>query len=407
MTQDKLALDLHESIQGKIEIKPKLLLDNNNLGLVYTPGVAETCRKIAANPDDVYRYTAKANNIAVISDGSAVLGLGHIGPEAGLPVMEGKALLFKALAGIDAYPLCINVNDADELVKTVLSLEANFGAINLEDISAPSCFEVEQRLSWALNIPVFHDDQHGTAIVVLAALINALKIVNKKMEDIQIVINGAGAAGLAISKILIDSGVGDIVLVDSKGIITPHKKSLNKYKKEIAPYTNKDTKRGQLKDALRGADVFIGVSVPNIVDSKMIKKMHNKPVVFALANPVPEINPAVAKEAGASIIATGSSLYPNQVNNVLAFPGVLRGTLDVRAKNINEAMKKAAALAIADIVKNDLREDYIIPDPLNHKIVPHVASAVAAAAISSGIARAAIEPSMVYDKSRLWVENNL
>ncbi len=328
-----------------------------------------------------------------------MLGLGNIGPEAGMPVMEGKSILFKALADLDAFPLCIRTKNADEIVQTVEAIEPCFGGINLEDICAPVCFEVEARLKKSLNIPVFHDDQHGTAIVVLAGLTNALKLVKKDLHQITAVINGCGAAGTAIGKILLDAGIGDLILCDKFGILDPETQELNKFMLEMAQKTNRQGKKGLLADAMKGADVFIGVSAPNLVTPEMVKSMNSDAIVFAMANPVMEINPVVAKEAGARVAASGSSNYPNQVNNLLAFPGVMRGAMEVRASDINEAMKLAAAHAIASIIdENDLREDYIIPNPFDIRVVPSVAQAVAQAAIDSGIARKPVPPEEIYRK---------
>lgn len=405
MTKELEALSLHEQLKGKVEVRSKEPVSPENLGLLYTPGVAEPCKKIDQAKNDVYRYTGKGNNVAVVSDGTAILGLGNIGPEAGLPVMEGKAILFKALAGVDAYPLCIKAKSVDEIVQFVAAAEPTFGAVNLEDIAAPNCFEVESRLKQILDIPVFHDDQHGTAIVVLAALTNALKLVKKDISAIQIVINGAGAAGIAIAKILLDAGAGDLVIADKQGILDPADPNLNKYMTEMAQKTNKTGKKGLLADALQGADVFIGVSAGNLVTPEMVRSMNKDQIIFAMANPIPEINPDLAKEAGAKIVASGSSNYPNQVNNLLAFPGVLRGALEVRAKDINEAMKQAAAKAIADIIESEIRTDYIIPKPFDLRVVPAVASAVAKAAIDSGIARVHTEPEKVYYNCQQWVKS--
>lgn len=383
------ALDVHEKKQGKIEVVSKISVKNKeDLSIAYTPGVAEPCRKIHENVDDVYKYTSKGNLVAVVSDGTAVLGLGDIGPEAAMPVMEGKAILFKEFANIDAFPICLATKDVDEVVKTVKLLEPTFGGINLEDISSPRCFEIEERLKKELNIPVFHDDQHGTAIVVSAGLINALKLTNKKIEDIKIVVNGPGAAGTAIIKMLINLGAEDIIVCDKEGILYEGNERLDGHKKELALITNKSKKQGTLKDAIEGADVFIGVSAPNIVNKSMIESMNEDAIVFAMANPIPEIMPDIAKEAGARVVGTGRSDFPNQINNVIAFPGIFRGALDVRAREINEEMKVAAAYAIAGIIsEEELSEDYVIPNPFDKRIVERVAEAVAKAAVDTGVAK--------------------
>jgi malate dehydrogenase (oxaloacetate-decarboxylating) len=397
------ALVLHEVLQGKLEVAAKKTARPENLGLLYTPGVAEPCQVIAEDKDAVYRYTNKGNFVAVVSNGTAVLGLGNIGPEAGMPVMEGKCVLFKSLAGIDAFPLCINAATSEEIVNFVAALDPTFGGINLEDIAAPVCFTVEAELKKRMNIPVFHDDQHGTAIVVLAGLTNALKVVGKDIKQVRAVINGSGAAGIAIGNILLDAGIGDLVMCDKPGILDLDDPTLNPYKLGIANRTNKDGRKGSLADALRGADVLIGVSAPKVVSPDMVRAMNKDAIVFALANPVMEISPEEAKAAGARIIATGSSNYPNQVNNLLAFPGLMRGALDVRASDINEAMKQAAAQAIAGIIGDDLREDNIIPNPFNLRVVPLVAEAVAQAAIDSGIARNQVTSREVYHKAYKWI----
>ncbi len=376
MDYDKEAIKMHKEKKGKIEVVSKVKLENkDDMSIAYTPGVAEPCREIAKDKEKVYDYTAKGNMVAVVTDGSAVLGLGNIGAEAALPVMEGKAILFKEFGNVDAFPICLDTQDTDEIVKAVKQIAPVFGGINLEDISAPRCFEIEERLKKELDIPVFHDDQHGTAVVVLAGLINALKLTNKKKEEIRVVISGAGAAGIAVAKILLNYGVKNIVLTDSKGAIYSCRDHLNFSKNEISVVTNskcshtefqdsercKTCVRGSLKEAIKERDVFIGVSAPGIVDKEMIKSMNRDPIVFAMANPVPEIMPADAKEAGAKIIATGRSDFPNQINNVLAFPSIFRGVLDARSKEITEEMKVKAAEALADSVK-DLKEDKIIPN---------------------------------------------
>ncbi|WP_438315769.1 NAD(P)-dependent malic enzyme [Sporosarcina sp. FA9] len=383
------ALQIHKDNKGKMEVVSKVPLDNNvDLSLAYSPGVAEPCLEIVKNPSSVYDYTIKGNLVAVVTDGTAVLGLGDIGPEASLPVMEGKALLLKRFANIDAFPICLNTKNVDEIVNIVKAISPTFGAINLEDISAPRCFEVERRLREECDIPVFHDDQHGTAIVVGAGLINSLKVVNKKMSEVKIVVNGAGAAGIAIVKLLVELGFDHIVMCDSKGIIYKDRPDgMNPMKDMIATITNHSGIKGSLKDAMSGADIFIGVSAANLLTKELIECMDVDPIVFALANPNPEIMPDKAKEFGVRIIATGRSDYPNQVNNVLAFPGIFRGTLDVRATDINDIMKLAATYAIASLIKDeDLNEEYIIPNAFDDRIAKVVAEAVSQAAIQSGVA---------------------
>ena len=389
MDYSKMSLKVHEENRGKIEIQSKLKLETaDDLSIAYTPGVAEPCRKIHENKENAYRYTAKGNLVAVVTDGTAVLGLGDIGPESAMPVMEGKSILFKEFGGVDAFPICLDTKDVDEIVETVKRIAPTFGGINLEDISAPRCVEIEKRLKEELDIPVFHDDQHGTAIVVSAGLINALKIVDKKLEDIKVVINGAGAAGGAIARMLKSMGVEDILICDSKGIVKKGNENNNWLKEELAELTNKDNIQGSLKDAMVGSDVFIGVSTGNIVDAQMVKSMNPDSIIFALANPVPEIFPEEAKAAGARVVGSGRSDYANQVNNVLAFPGLFRGALDARAKDINNEMNIAAAYAIANMVKeSELSEDYIIPNALNKQIAMEVAKAVEKAAKETGVAR--------------------
>ena len=383
------SLKLHEKNIGKIEIKSKVeITTREDLSLAYTPGVAEPCKKIHENEENVYKYTSKGNLVAVVTDGTAVLGLGDIGPKAGLPVMEGKAILFKEFANVDAFPICLDTKDVDEIVKTVKLIAPGFGGINLEDIAAPRCFEVEERLKKELDIPVFHDDQHGTAIVVFAGIINALKVVNKKIEDIKVVVNGAGSAGTAISKLLLSSGVKNLIACDKVGILYRGIENVNDAKKELAKVTNPDNIKGTLADALVGADVFIGVSAPGVVSQDMVRAMNKDSILFAMANPTPEIMPDEAKAAGARVIGTGRSDFPNQVNNVLAFPGIFRGALDVRAKEINEEMKIAAAYAIASMIKDeDLNEDNVIPCALDKNIATNVAEAIKKAARESGSAR--------------------
>jgi len=384
------ALKLHRDNKGKLEVTSKVLVkDKEGLSLAYTPGVAEPCKEIHKDPDKIYEYTSKGNMVAVVSDGTAVLGLGNIGASASLPVMEGKAVLFKSFADVDAFPICLDTSDIDKIVEVVTLMEPAFGGVNLEDIAAPACFEIERKLKEKLGIPVFHDDQHGTAIIVLAALLNALKITGKKIRNLTVVINGSGAAGVAIAKIILSAGVKDLIMCDRNGIIYKGRgKGMNWAKEEMAEVTNKEQKTGVLADALTGADVFIGVSTANIVSAEMIKSMNNDPIVFAMANPVPEIDPELAKKAGARIIGTGRSDYPNQINNVLAFPGVFRGALDVRATDINEEMKLAAAHALARIIpENELTEDYIIPKAFDPRVATAVAKAVAKAAVESGVAK--------------------
>lgn len=383
------SLKLHEEKVGKIEVVSKVAVKTReDLSLAYTPGVAEPCRKIYENEENVYKYTSKGNLVAVVTDGTAVLGLGDIGPKAGLPVMEGKSILFKEFAGVDAFPICLDTKDVDEIVRTVKLIAPGFGGINLEDIGAPRCFEVEERLKKELDIPVFHDDQHGTAIVVLAGIINALKVVGKKIEDIKVVVNGAGAAGTAIAKLLLSSGVKNLIACDKVGILYRGIENVDDAKKELAKVTNPDNIQGTLADALVGADVFIGVSAPGIVTQDMVRSMNKDSILFAMANPTPEIMPNEAKMAGARVIGTGRSDFPNQVNNVLAFPGIFRGALDVRAKEINEEMQIAAAYAIASMVKEEnLSEENVIPYALDRTVAANVAKAIKKAARESGAAR--------------------
>ena len=372
------SLQMHEEHQGKVSIATKVSVKNKeDLSMAYTPGVAEPCRAIVKDPENVYKYCAKGNLVAVVSDGSAVLGLGNIGAKAAMPVMEGKAILFKEFADIDAFPICLDTQDTEEIIQTVKAIAPVFGGINLEDISAPRCFEIEERLKAELDIPVFHDDQHGTAVVVSAGILNALKIVHKTIEDVKIVISGAGSAGISICKLLMEIGAKHITICDSVGIVCEGDARLNFAKQEIAKVTNLEHQQGSLADALVSADIFIGVSAPGIVDEAMVESMNEDAIVFAMANPVPEVMPDIAKKAGARIIATGRSDFPNQINNVLVFPGIFRGALDARAENITEDMKIAAAKAIASIVKDEeLNEDYIIPDPFNPEVAPAVAKAV-------------------------------
>ena len=389
MDYNRLALEMHETHHGKIAVAPKVKVENrDDLSTAYTPGVAEPCRRIAANKDEVYRYTAKGNLVAVVSDGTAVLGLGDIGPEAAIPVMEGKALLFKEFADVDAFPICLDTKDVEEIIRTVKFLAPTFGGVNLEDISAPRCFEIEKRLREELDIPVFHDDQHGTAIVVCAGLLNALKLVGKQMADVNIVINGAGSAGISIAKLLMRFGAGNIVLVDRQGAVSVEEDWLNPAQRAMAEVTNKHHERGPLTDIIRGKDVFIGVSAPKVVTAEMVSTMADNAIVFAMANPTPEIMPEEAAKGGARVIATGRSDYPNQINNVLVFPGIFRGALDARATDITEDMKVTAARAIAAIVTDEeLREDYIIPGAFDKRVAPAVANAVMECAKREGVSK--------------------
>ncbi|MDO4286055.1 MAG: NADP-dependent malic enzyme [Eubacteriales bacterium] len=378
MTNAERAIELHKEWKGKLTVESKAAVKTReDLALAYTPGVAEPCKIIAGDKKEAYTYTIKQNTIAVVSDGSAVLGLGNIGPEAAMPVMEGKAVLFKEFGGVNAFPICLDTQDTDEIVKAVTLLAPTFGGINLEDISAPRCFEIERRLKETLNIPVFHDDQHGTAIVVLAAIINALKLTGKKKEECRVVINGSGAAGIAIAKLLLQYGFQHILLCDSKGIISSRTEKLNWIKKEMLEVTNLEDKSGTLADALVGADIFIGVSAPGVVTQEMVRTMNSDAILFAMANPVPEILPDLAKEAGARIVGTGRSDFPNQVNNVVVFPGIFRGALEGKARQITEEMKLAAAEAIADLVTDEeLCDDFILPEAFNPEVAERVAAAV-------------------------------
>ncbi|MEI3894811.1 MULTISPECIES: NADP-dependent malic enzyme [Bacillus] len=383
------SLLLHKELVGKIEITSKVEVNSaDDLSLTYTPGVAESCKAIAADEETVYDYTARGNMVAVVSDGTAVLGLGNIGPKAAMPVMEGKSILFKKFANVDAFPLCLGTTDVDEIVTLVKNLEPTFAGINLEDIAAPRCFEIEKRLKEETNIPVFHDDQHGTAIVVLAAVINALKVVSKQMDNVKIVINGAGSAGIAIGKLLLKAGAKHITLVSLEGIVCEGEAWMNEAQIEVSKKTNREHVHGTLKEAIHQADIFIGVSAPNVLTKELVQMMNEKAIVFAMANPIPEIFPEDALEAGAAVVGTGRSDYANQVNNVLAFPGIFRGALDVRATDITEEMKLAAAYGIANIITDEERNaNYVIPNPLDKRVVPSVAEAVAKAAIDSGVAQ--------------------
>jgi malate dehydrogenase (oxaloacetate-decarboxylating) len=382
------SLKKHYEWRGKLDTVPKMPVANkDDLSIAYTPGVAQPCLEIEKNPALSYELTGRGNTVAVVTDGTAVLGLGDIGPEAGMPVMEGKCVLFKTFGNVNAVPLCIRSKDVDTIVDTVALLAGSFGGVNLEDISAPRCFEIEQKLKERCDIPIFHDDQHGTAVVVLAALTNALKIVGKKMEDIKVVTSGAGAAGIAIIKLLMSRGVKDVIMCDRKGAIYEGREGLNPIKEEIAAVTNRDKKSGSLHEMLVGADVFIGVSSPGTVTQEDVRNMAPGAILFPMANPTPEIMPDLALEAGAAVVGTGRSDFPNQINNVLAFPGIFRGTFDVRASDINDAMKIAAANALAELVGDKLDKDYILPYAFDERVAPAVAAAVAQAAKDSGVAR--------------------
>ena len=389
MDKKEFALSEHAKWQGKIEVIVHAPIKNSeDLAVAYTPGVAEPCLKISENVDLSYVYTRRSNLVAVVTDGTAVLGLGDIGPEAGMPVMEGKCALFKTFGDVDAFPLCIRSKEVDDIVNTVKLLAGSFGGVNLEDISAPRCFEIEKRLKEVCDIPIFHDDQHGTAIVTLAAMINALKLVNKKIEDIEVVVSGAGAAGVAITKLLMSKGLKKVILCDRKGAIYKGRDGLNDIKAEMAEISNLEMKKGSLADVIKGADVFVGVSAPGCLTKEMVQSMAKDPIIFAMANPIPEILPSEAIEAGAKIVGTGRSDFPNQINNVLAFPGIFRGALDVHASDINNEMKIAAAEAIANVIpENELTPEYIIPDAFNPAIKEAVSSAVKEAARKTGVAR--------------------
>ncbi|MBQ9488544.1 MAG: NADP-dependent malic enzyme [Lachnospiraceae bacterium] len=378
MTTNEKALMMHEQWKGKIETVSKApVKSREDLAIAYTPGVAEPCKVIAKDPEAAYKYTMKSNTIAVVSDGSAVLGLGNIGPYAAMPVMEGKAVLFKEFGGVNAVPICLNTQDTEEIIKAVTWLAPSYGGINLEDISAPRCFEIEERLKATLNIPVFHDDQHGTAIVVLAGIINSLKVVGKKKEDCRVVVNGAGSAGVAISKLLLSYGFPNVTMCDTVGIISKNRTGLNWMKQQMAEVTNLEGKDGTLADAMKGADIFVGVSAPGVVTAEMVQSMNRDAIIFALSKPVPEIMPDIAKAAGAKVVGTGRSDFPNQVNNVVAFPGIFKGALEGRAPQITEEMKLAAALAIASLVpESELSEDNVMPEAFNPKVADLVAEAV-------------------------------
>lgn len=389
MNKKEVALKKHEEWQGKIEVISRAELKSpEDLSIAYTPGVAEPCLKISEDVDLSYVYTRRHNMVAVVTDGTAVLGLGDIGPEAGMPVMEGKCVLFKSFGDVDAFPLCVRTKDVDEIVNTVRLLAGSFGGVNLEDISAPRCFEIERKLKECCDIPIFHDDQHGTAVVTTAALLNALKLTGRKLEDITVVTSGAGAAGIAIIKLLVSLGLKDVIMCDRQGAICEGREGLNEEKAEMAKISNKSQKKGSLAEVLKGADVFIGVSAPGTVTEEMVKSMAPNPILFPMANPVPEIMPDLAKAAGAAVVGTGRSDFPNQINNVLAFPGIFRGALDVRARDINDEMKVAAAYAIADLIdEKELTPDYIIPNPFDKRVAKAVAKAVAEAAKRTGVNR--------------------
>lgn len=397
------ALHMHSVNKGKLETVTKVPVQNaKDLSLAYSPGVAEPCKEIYDRPETVYDYTMKGNTVAVVTDGTAVLGLGNIGPEAALPVMEGKAVLFKSFAGVDAFPICLNTTDVEKIIETVKLLEPVFGGVNLEDIAAPNCFIIEERLKKEANIPVFHDDQHGTAIVTAAGLVNALKLTGKKITEIKVVANGAGAAGIAIIKLLYTYGVRDIIMCDTKGAIYEGRpEGMNNIKDEVSKFTNRENKKGSLADVIQGADVFIGVSAEGALTPEMVKTMNENSIIFAMANPNPEIMPHLAKEAGAVVVGTGRSDFPNQVNNVLAFPGIFRGALDVRATHINEEMKVAAVEAIASLVsEEELSADYVIPGPFDPRVAPAVASAVAKAAMETGVARIKVDLEEIKAKTK-------
>ena len=384
----KLAIEKHSEWKGKITIKSNAPLNNkDDLSVAYTPGVAEPCLEISKDVNKSYEYTRRWNLVAVVTDGTAVLGLGDIGPEAGMPVMEGKCLLFKEFGDVDAFPLCIRSKDVDEIVNTVKLLAGSFGGINLEDISAPRCFEIERRLKEVCDIPIFHDDQHGTAIIATAALKNALKLTGKKMDEIKVIINGAGSAGIAIGKLYASCGVKNVIFCGRYGAMTEGTPNMNPEQAKMAAVSNPNKEKGLLAEVIKGADVFVGVSQPGLLTPEMVKTMNKNAIVFAMANPIPEIMPDLAKEAGVAVMGTGRSDFPNQINNVLAFPGVFRGALDCRASDINDAMKIAAADAIADLVSDELTPDYILPLPFDKRVVPAVSAAVIKAARESGVAR--------------------
>jgi len=385
----KESLKLHYDWKGKIEVNATVpVKSKQDLSLAYTPGVAQPCLEIQKDVDKSYELTRRWNLVAVVTDGTAVLGLGDIGPEAGMPVMEGKCVLFKAFGDVDAFPLCVKSKDVDSIVETVYQISGSFGGINLEDIAAPRCFEIEEKLKNRCDIPIFHDDQHGTAVVTAAAMINAMKLTGRKLEDQEVVVSGAGAAGVAVTKLLMSMGLRNVILCDSKGAIYEGREGLNPFKQQMAALSNREMKKGSLADVIKGADVFIGVSAPGIVSEEMVKSMNAEPIIFAMSNPVPEIMPDLARKAGASVVGTGRSDFPNQINNVLAFPGIFRGALDVRASDINDEMKIAAAYALANLVSDgELNADCVIPAPFDERVGGAVAKAVAQAARESGVAR--------------------
>lgn len=389
MSIQEESLQLHEQWKGKIEVISTVpVKDRHDLSVAYTPGVAEPCLKISENVDLSYTYTRRWNLVAVVTDGTAVLGLGDIGPEAGMPVMEGKCVLFKTFADVDAFPLCVRSKSVDDIVNTVRLLAGSFGGVNLEDISAPRCFEIEQKLKECCDIPIFHDDQHGTAVVTAAAMLSAMKLTGRKIEEQECVVSGAGAAGVAVTKLLMSMGLRNVILCDTKGAIYEGREGLNPFKQEMAKISNREMKKGSLEDVIKGADIFIGVSAPGIVSQDMVRSMNPNPLIFAMSNPTPEIMPDLAKEAGAAVVGTGRSDFANQINNVLAFPGIFRGALDVRASDINDEMKIAAAYALAGLITDEeLTADYIIPAPFDPRVGPAVAKAVAKAAKDSGVAR--------------------
>ena len=389
MDKKEFALKQHEEWQGKLEISCRAKVKTpEDLAVAYTPGVAEPCLKISEDTDLSYKYTRRGNMVAVVTDGTAVLGLGDIGPEAGMPVMEGKCVLFKEFGGVDAIPLCVRSKNVDDIVNTVALLAGSFGGVNLEDISAPRCFEIERKLKERCDIPIFHDDQHGTAVVTAAAMLNALKLTGRKLSDVKVVTSGAGAAGIAIIKLLVKLGLKTVIMCDRHGAIYEGRDNLNPEKEEMAKISNRGMEKGSLADVIKGADVFIGVSAPGTVTEEMVKTMAPNPILFPMANPVPEIMPELAKAAGAAVVGTGRSDFPNQINKVLAFPGIFRGALDVRASDINDEMKVAAAYAIADLIpENELNADYIIPNPFDERVAKAVAKAVAEAARKTGVAR--------------------
>ncbi len=389
MDYAKESLKLHYDWKGKIEVNATVpVKSKQDLSLAYTPGVAQPCLEIQKDVQKSYELTRRWNLVAVVTDGTAVLGLGDIGPEAGMPVMEGKCVLFKAFGGVDAFPLCVKSKDVDSIVETVYQISGSFGGVNLEDIAAPRCFEIEEKLKARCDIPIFHDDQHGTAVVTAAAMINAMKLTGRSLKDQEVVVSGAGAAGVAVTKLLMSMGLRNVILCDSKGAIYEGRDGMNPFKQQMAAISNREMKKGSLSDVIKGADVFIGLSAPGIVSEEMVRSMNADPIIFAMSNPTPEIMPDIAKKAGASVVGTGRSDFPNQINNVLAFPGIFRGALDVRASDINDEMKIAAAYALAELVSNEERHaDYVIPAPFDDRVGTAVAKAVAKAARASGVAR--------------------